>query len=35
MYAFRYTEFADEKAMYFGKLRNHTVDVKCAKEVEN
>lgn len=31
MYAFRYTEYADEKAVYFDTLRNYTVDVKYAK----
>jgi hypothetical protein len=31
MYAFRYKEYADEKAIYLDTLRNYTVDVKCAK----
>jgi hypothetical protein len=35
MYAFRDTEHADEKAIYFDTLRNYTVDVKCAKEVKD
>jgi hypothetical protein len=32
MYTFRYTEYAEEKAIYFDTLRNYTVDVNVQKK---